>query len=435
MRKIWTVAWTEYLNAVRSKAFIIGLLALPVMMFGGLIVGHIAKDKVDIRPRRLAVLDQSGIFLPLLETKAAERNANELFASTNRTKQIRPAFEIEAVSTNTAFDEALELTLSDRVRRKELFAFLVIRPDATAIGATNAVSYFTETASYEELPRWLNRVIGDEVKRLRFEAAGVDRVLVQRLTTPVEIRELGLTKRDASGKIQGAKETNRAATILVPMATVILLFMLVMSSAPALLNSVLEEKMQKIAEVLVASVSPFQLMMGKLVGAVLVSLTLSVLYLGSTGWMLAKFGLFSEVDPALFAWFLLFQMIALLTFGSIFLAVGSACSEIRDAQSLMFPAMMLVMLPMFCLGPVLQSPSSSFSRALSLFPPATPTIMTLRIASKPAPPLWEILLGAGLAVAFMLLCVWAAGKIFRIGLLSQGQAPTFGRMLKWIVSK
>ena len=97
--------------------------------------------------------------------------------------------------------------------------------------------------------------------------------------------------------------------------------------------------------------------------------------------------------------------------------------------------MMLVMLPMFCLGPVLQSPSSSFSRALSLFPPATPTIMTLRIASKPAPPLWEILLGAGLAVAFMLLCVWAAGKIFRIGLLSQGQAPTFGRMLKWIVSK
>ena len=124
-----------------------------------------------------------------------------------------------------------------------------------------------------------------------------------------------------------------------------------------------------------------------------------------------------------------------LRLGSIFLAIGSACSEIRDAQSLMFPAMMLVMLPMFCLGPVLQSPSSSFARALSLFPPATPTIMILRIASKPGPPLWEILLGAALATLFMLFCVWAAGKIFRIGVLSQGQAPTLGKMLKWIVSK
>lgn len=435
MRKIWTVAFTEYLNAIRSKAFIIGLLALPVMMFGGVAVGHFAKDKVDLRPRRLAVVDQSGLFLPLLQAKAAERNAQDIFSSTNRAKQIQPTFEIESAAQPQAYDAAQELALSDRVRRKELFAFLVIRTNAVSVGATNAFAYFTETATYEELPRWLNRVVGDEVKRLRFEEAGLDRNLVQRLTTPVDIRQLGLSKRDAAGKIQGAKETNRLATFLVPFGAVMLLFMLVMSSAPALLNSVLEEKMQKIAEVLVASVSPFQLMMGKLLGAVLVSLTLSVLYLGSTGWMLAKFGLFAEVDPMLFLWFLLFQLIALLTFGSMFLAVGSACGEIRDAQSLMFPAMMLVMLPMFCLGPVLQSPSSSFAKALSLFPPATPMIMTLRIASKPAPPVWEIVLGALLATAFMVGCVWAAGKIFRIGLLSQGQAPTLGRMLKWIVSK
>ncbi len=435
MRKIWIVALTEYLNSVRSKAFILGIVALPVMMFGGLIIGHLASDKVDVRPRKLAVVDQSGLFLPLLESRAAERNANELFSSTNRTKQVKPAFVIEAASTNGALSEGLELTLSDRVRSKDLFAFLLIRTNAAEIGATNAISYYTETATYEELPQWLNRVVNDEAKRRRFESAGVDRALIQRLTAPVEIRQLGLTKRDTSGKIQGAKETNRTATFLIPLGAVLLLFMLVMSSAPALLNSVLEEKMQKIAEVLVASVSPFQLMMGKLLGGVMVSLTLSVLYLGSTGWMLAKFEMFSYVEPSLFLWFIFFQLVAMLTFGSIFLAIGSACSEIRDAQSLMFPAMMMVILPMFCLGPVLQSPSSSFARALSLFPPATPTIMTLRIASKPGPPLWEILLGAALSTLFMLLCVWAAGKIFRIGVLSQGQAPTLGKMLKWVVSK
>jgi ABC-2 type transport system permease protein len=434
MRKIWTVARTEYLNAVRSKAFIIGIIMLPVMMSGSLVIGALTRNKVDIRPRKLAVVDQTGWLAEVIERRAAERNAKDIFDPANKTKQIRPAFIIEAVTAKSAEDK-LEMTLSDRVRKKDLFAFLVLRPDTADPAATNPVSYYTETASFEDLPRWLNRVLTDEITRKRFEEAGVDQKVVTKLTTPIYVRQLGLTEVDTSGQVIKAKETNRAATFLIPFASMMMMFMLVMSSAPALLNSVLEEKMQKIAEVLISSVTPFELMTGKLIGTVMVSLTLSVLYVGGALLLLTHFAMTGYLNPALFVWFIVFQLLGLLIFGSIFIAIGSACNEIRDAQSLMSPAMMMIVLPMFCIMPVLESPSSSFSRAVSLFPPATPMLMTLRIASKPGPPLWEILLGVVLCAAFTVFCLWAAAKVFRIGILSQGQAPTFGKLIKWIFSK
>lgn len=434
MRKIWTVAKTEYLNAVRSKAFIIGIVMLPVMMSGSLVVGQLTKDKVDIRPRTLAVVDQSGWLAEKIEARARTRNEKDIFDPVNKTKQIRPSFVIERVDAKSA-DENVEVALSERVRKKELFAFLILRSNIVDPAATNTVSYFTETASFMELPNWLNGVLTDEITRKRFEGSGVDQALVARLTRPVNVRQLGLTQVDQSGQVVKAKETNRAATFLIPFASMMMMFMLVMSSAPALLNSVLEEKMQKIAEVLVSSVTPFELMTGKLLGTLFVSMTLSVLYIGGAALLMTQMALTGYVDPSLILWFLVFQLLGLLIFGAVFIAIGSACSEIRDAQSLMTPAMMMIVLPMFCLVPVLESPSSTFSRAISLFPPATPMLMTLRIASKPGPPLWEILLGVVLCTAFTVFCLWAAAKVFRIGILSQGQAPTVGKMIKWVFSK
>jgi ABC-2 type transport system permease protein len=198
---------------------------------------------------------------------------------------------------------------------------------------------------------------------------------------------------------------------------------------------VLEEKMQKIAEFLISSVTPFQLMMGKLMGALMVSLTLSMLYLAAMGYTAARFEVLDLIPISLFFWFLFFLVMAMMIFGSIFLAIGSACSEIKDAQSLMFPAMLLVIIPVFTWAPILESPSSSFARAVSLFPPATPMLLLLRMAIPPGLPWWEIALGIFLSFSFMLVSVWAGAKIFRIGILSQGQAPTFGKMIKWIISK
>ena len=193
--------------------------------------------------------------------------------------------------------------------------------------------------------------------------------------------------------------------------------------------------MQKISEFLVSSVTPFQLMLGKLTGAVGIGLTLSMIYLSAAFGLAQYFEFADQIPTALYAWFVFFLFIALVIFGSIFSAIGAACSEIRDAQSLMTPVMLLVIIPMMCLGPVFDSPSSTFSKAVSLFPPATPMLMFARIAMQPGPEAWEIVLAVILSTAFALACVWAAGRVFRIGILSQGQAPSFARLVGWVLTK
>ncbi|MFA6546338.1 MAG: ABC transporter permease [Limisphaerales bacterium] len=448
MNKIWRVASTEYLNAVRSKAFLFGVLALPILMAISVGVQVYAQKKTDLTPRRLAVLDRSGQLYEALAAKSRARNEWLRTAENSVSVEMKgrrlkldmprqPEFVLEEFKFPGGDLKAAELQLSGRVRRKELFAFVIIGRNILAPGATNHAEllYHTQTPTFHELPGWLDSTLNAEIRERRFTAAGVDSKQVRQLSQPVPLQRLGIAEQKSSGEVIAARHENRIATHAVPIGAMMLLFMVVMSSAPPLLNTVLEEKMQKISEVLISSVSPFQLMLGKLLGTVMVSLTLSTLYLVGVSWMLWKFGQLENVPGHLFAWFFLFQLLALLMFGSVFIAVGAACSEIRDAQNLMFPVMMLIMIPMLTWMAVLQSPASPFSRALSLFPPATPLIMFLRLAIPPGPAWWEVALGIVLTTLFMLGCVWASAKIFRIGILSQGQAPSIPKMIAWVFSK
>lgn len=448
MSKVWRVAITEYLNAVRSKAFILGVLALPLIMAISVGVQIYAQGKTDLTPRRVAVLDRSGQLYEALAAKSKARN--EWLRTSDRSVSVdmkgqrlkvdlpkQPEFVIEEFKFTGDDAKAAELQLSERVRKKELFAFVIIGKNVLVLDATNhtELRYHTETPTFHELPGWLDSTLNAEIRERRFTAAGVDSKQVRQLSQTVPLQRLGLTEQKRSGEVVAAKRENPVATHAVPVGAMMLLFMVVMSSAPSLLNTVLEEKMQKISEVLISSVSPFQLMLGKLLGTVLVSLTLSTLYLVGVAWMLWRFGQLGHVPGHLFAWFFLFQLLALLMFGSFFIAVGAACSEIRDAQNMMFPVMMLIMIPMLTWMAVLQSPASSFSRAISLFPPATPLLMFLRIAIPPGPAWWEVVLGIVLTTLFMLGCVWASAKIFRIGILSQGQAPSIPKLITWVFSK
>lgn len=440
MNKIWCVALTEYLNTVRTKAFILGVLALPLLICLSIGLQYLGRKNVDIRDRRFAVVDRSGALASVITAKAVERNDKFIIqrGPDGSLVQRSPKFIPELLDVTGPGGTNAEVILSERVRRKELIGFVVINPNALATdgGGEGDLAWFTETQSYNDLPDWLERTINEEIRRVRFEQAGVDQALIRKLSRNVSVRRLGLSKVDvATGAVVKAKEANRFATFGVPVGCMFLLYMMVMSAVPALLNTVLEEKMQKIAEVLLSAVTPFQLMMGKLIGATMVSFTLSGLYLAGVSGLLWKMGVLNLVPPTVFLWFVFFQLLSLLMFGSLSLAIGSACSEIRDAQNFMFPLMMLVMLPYFVFLPIMQSPGSAFARWFSLFPPATPSLMLLRIAIPPGPPWWEIALGVVLTSLCTVGCVWAGAKIFRIGILAQGQAPSFGKLFGWILSK
>lgn len=439
MNKIITIASTEYVNALRSKAFLIGLLAMPLMVGLMIIVPQLTKDKVDLSNRKFAIVDFSGRLGAGIVRQAQERNKTDIFSNgkgeKTKSEQAQPRFLPELVAPGNAAWEDHVLQLSDRVREKELFAFVLIGEKATDQGTEGRIAYHTQTPTFQALPSWLEQIINREVRRIRFEREGLDSQLIQEITRQANVERLGLASQSESGEVQEAKKENRIATFAIPAVSMFLLFMMVMSSTPALLNSVLEEKMQKIIEVLLSSVTPFQLMMGKLLATVSVASTLSFLYLSALTWFAWNRGLLEFVPPSLFFWFFFFLVLAILIFGSMFLAIGSTCSEIQDAQSLMVPAMLLVMVPVMTWLPILQSPTGAFARWMSLFPPATPMLMMLRMAIPPGLPWWEILLGVIVAIGFTLLTVASAAKIFRIGVLSQGQTPSFGRMLQWLLSK
>ena len=227
--------------------------------------------------------------------------------------------------------------------------------------------------------------------------------------------------------IKGAERVDPIRVFVVPAVLLFLIFFVVMASAPQLLNSVLEEKMSRISEVLLGSASPFELMMGKLIGNVGIALLLSVLYVGGAAGLAAYFGYADALSVGPVLALLVFMPMAVLLYGSLYMAVGAACSELKDAQSLMMPVMLLSMLPVFVWTAVLQNPSSPLAVGMSLFPPATPYLMLMRTAMHPAPPAWQIGLSIVLTALTALACVWAAGKIFRTGLLMHGKPPSFGR--------
>ena len=119
-------------------------------------------------------------------------------------------------------------------------------------------------------------------------------------------------------------------------------------------------------------------------------------------------------------------------YGSLFIAVGAACTDMKETQNLMWPVMLLAMVPMFLMGSVLQEPNSVVATGVSFFPFATPMLMIMRQSVPPGVPAWQPILGVVLVMLTTLLCVWAAGRIFRVGILMQGKGARIGEMLRWV---
>jgi ABC-2 type transport system permease protein len=192
--------------------------------------------------------------------------------------------------------------------------------------------------------------------------------------------------------------------------------------------------------VLVSAVPPFQLMLGKMLAASLVTLTLSAMYLGGAVVALNQIeqvppAIVAALGPSAIAWFLVFLVVALLIFGAVFAALGAACSDPTDAQSLIGPVMLLCFVPALFLEPVLNGSGGLVPRLVSHFPPAVPMLMFVRVLVPPGVPWWELLICAVITGGFIAGAVWAGAKIFRIGLLAQGQSPSWRTLLQWLLSK
>ncbi len=445
MRKVLIVARREFAAAVKTKTFLISLLIMPVLMGGSILVQLLLKDVQDTRERTYAVIDRTPgkTLFPVIEKAVEEYNKNTIYNPQTH-KQILPRFVIKSEQVEDDSEASmmeLRERLSEQVRKGTLAGFLEIGRLVAQVPPASAgegkpddrvLRYQSNRITQRDFRDKIAKVVNDEMQARRARALKLNPADLKELLQPVLLEGLGLTRRNAAGQLVTASEQSLLAAMFVPFGMVMLMFMVVMMVANPLLQGVVEEKMQRIAEVLLGSVRPFELMMGKLLGMTAVSLTISGVYLGGGYGAAYYYGYADYLPLDLLVWFLIYQSLAGLLFGSLFVAIGAACTDMKEAQNLLLPVMLLICLPLFVLISLMREPNSPVVVGLSFFPFATPMLMVARQASPPGIPLWQPVLGIVVVLATTVLCVWAAGRIFRVGLLMQGKGARLDEMLRWV---
>lgn len=469
MRKTLCIAGREYRAAVYTKAFIVSVILLPLMMCGGILMQKLSKKIGDQTTRRVAVIDRTpgAELFPIIERAGEQRNQNDILDKETG-KQMLARFVFERTEPAPIADAGAvsqqRFELSERIRKGDLFAIVEIGPDVlnpklaaspagaaeppkaapetleqkmdaaeAMIGEANLIRYMSNQPTYSELTSFLQRTLPQEIYIRRLRAAGLPADKVLPLLIPPQIAQRGLVSRDASGEVKQEARVNQISATLVPIALMLLMFMVVMIGASPMAMNVIEEKQLRIAEVLLGSVRPFELMLGKLLGGVGVALTLAVIYVGGILLVANQYGVAGYVSASSLAWFLVFTVVATFMYGAIFVAAGAAVTNAKEAQSLIAPIMLLIMLPLFLIQPLMHNPSGPMPTAASFFPLSAPIMTVARVAIPPGIPLWQALLSVVISLLATVALVWCAGRIFRVGLLMQGQAAKVREIVKWVL--
>jgi ABC-2 type transport system permease protein len=387
---------------------VIGTIVGPLIMTGMMIVPALAA-RAKGKPLRVAVLDESGGLRA--EVEAALREA-----------QVDGKRRFEVLAKAGA-DQA---ELLRAVREQRLDGFIALPPDAMASG--KAAYYARNVSNFTDM-RAIERTTGDVLVTRRLASAGLDPKRVRELT-----RGLDMTRTQVSDT--GERE-DRGAAMLLALILLTILYASILIWGQAVMSSVIEEKTSRVVEVMASGVPPTQLLLGKLIGVGAAGLTqflawalsLFLVSLASAG-MIASISL-PEITPLMLVSFVLFFLLGYFFYSALYAAIGSAVNTVQEAQGLVFPVMLPIILAMVCWPAVMQAPDGAVAFATSMIPGMSPLIMFLRVVIQ-QPPLWQILLSIGLLLLGILVVVWIAARVYRVGILMYGKRPTFPEIVRWV---
>ncbi len=414
MSKVLAIIKREYLQRVRTKAFLIGTILGPVFMAA--IVGApillAATEKGG--QQRIMVIDRTGVLWSELKEGLRDTLSDG-----------RPRFILDQVAP----DEADLAVLDAWVREKSLDGYLVL-PEEVFEG--EPARYAARTVSNLRLIRAVEKSVDDAVLNERVQREGLDEGVVERITRPVGLKMIRLTK-------EGGRE-ERGQTFILTYVMVMLLYVSLLMYGVATMRSVIEEKSTRMVEILISSVRPLQLMFGKIVGVALVGLTQYGIWFLFATFGLAYIGTALGADVGsvtsllsfpLLGSFVLFFLLGYLIYASIYAAVGSMVSTEQEAQQLQMPVVMFLVLAIVLLSVVIQAPEGTLATVVSIFPLTAPVLMFARICLLPPPPL-EIAAAALACVATAVGAAWVSGRIYRVGILMYGKPPSLKEVLTWV---
>lgn len=413
MKKYWSVARWEFLERVKTKTFLFGLFFFPVIMivFGGL--PTLLATRPDSESRVIGVIDQTSSFILPLQKKLNE-------------KYKLPDGEPNYILRNMADPrfstlEDVKKYGNEMVANEAIIGYLLI---GNNVVDSNFVEYRSENVgNIRDIERF-SSTIREVVTEKKLIQEGMNPERVKKLSTSVEVKTIKLSKSGAE------EESGFGQIFITAYLFIMMLMMLILTSGQILVRSVIEEKSNRIIEILVSSCSATDLMAGKILG-------LSALGLTQIGfWFLigAAVSLQSGITlisfsslPLIMVYFLL----GYIFYAAIFVAVGAPLTTEQEAQQFTQYLTIILVMPIAFAFVALQNPEAIWIKILSFFPLLTPTLMVLRIPIS-MPPLWEIIGTIAVLLGSSIFMMWAAGKIFRLGILITGKRPTLSEILHWL---
>src|SRR5215469_4873157 len=409
MHNVWLIAKREYLERVRTKAFMISTLLIPLLMVGG-IVGSIVLGHKTKPTSHIAVVSPD------------QQLALDLQAELENGKESR--MKVDVISPGNS---ETRKTLDDMLADKQLDGYLWITPAASP-SERPSFSYTPQSAADRVNRDAIRIALRNVIMRERLAHQGMVASDVDALMEPVKV------DTTQAGKIADTTSSLVAVAVLF-----MLMYMVILLYGMNVARSIIEEKTSRVFEVLLATIRPEEMMAGKVIGVGSVGLTQVAVWLltgailtsGSVMGALAGGNVHVTLSAMQIIFFVIYFLLGYLLYSSIAAALGAMVNSEQELQQLN----MLLVMPLagcfFATAPVMTNPSGPLARLLSLIPFCTPLIMYLRI-SLSTPAAWEIALSIVLMVATIYGILWVASRIYRVGILMYGKRPSLPEIMRWL---
>jgi ABC-2 type transport system permease protein len=403
----------EYVAHVKKKSFVIGTILVPIFMLAFLFIPILLAFFQTDEQLSVAIIDHTG--------KVAKAFATS-FKDTTDSGEPRYVFSIEPPTAERKAELIRKLDTGDLDIIVEIPADMM---------EENSANYITKEHRTIQVQEAFASRLTEIAVRGRLEREGLRTDQVSSLTTPVKLQERYLS---ASGKVE---EKSFLTDWGLVFAFVMILYMALLTWGITISRSIIEEKSSRVIEVLLSSVEPRDLLLGKVVGIGLAGLTqlglwsvMGALVTLAGGATAVSFFSKVQIPFSVFVYFIVFFVLGFLLYASLFTVVGSICSSEQDAQQLQGLVTLPMVIPILILMVIVQSPNSSLAVVMSLIPFFTPMVMLGRIVVL-QPPLWQIALGIVLMLASIYLAVAFSARVFRVGILMYGKRPSLPEVIKW----
>jgi len=412
MNKTLAVARWEFVEKVRTKAFIIGLFMTPMILAIFMVLPSLmAKDEQETT-KNIGVVDETRMLTGAINDRLKQKYALESGI---------PTYQLIEITDENREREYLKIIAQTKVMSGELEGYFFIPLNVMDSGK---VEYRAENVGNVRDQERFSKTLKDIITERRLQQAGYNPATIKKLIADIDIKTIKVSKQGVE------KESGFMETFFTGYIFIMLLMFLVISSGQLLIRSVVEEKSNRIIEVLVSSCSARELMSGKIIG-------LSLLGLATIAfWVLMLIGVnfaanipFVTVDNLFLL--LIYFILGYFMYVAIFIAAGSTVSTEQEAQQMTGYVTILLVLPIAFAVPVMMNPDSTLVTVLSQIPLLTPTMMALRFSVR-VPEVWEIILSFTTLSLSIAGLMWMASKIFRIGILVTGKKPNLKEIVHWL---